>query len=96
MIQWLRHHTSTSGGVGSIPGPTCQAVQLKSKKKEKLKKYIRTRKGQNSRLNWQARFTRHLYSLFFLQDPYEMPRSGATILPLLGAETQALVVQAEA
>lgn len=55
-----------------------------------------TRKGQNSRLNWQARFTHHLYSLFFLQDPHEMPRSGATILPLLGPETQALVVQAEA
>ena len=35
VIQWLRHHTSTSGGMGSIPGPTCQAIQLKSKKKKK-------------------------------------------------------------
>ena len=32
VIQWLRHHTSTSGGLDSIPGPTCQATQLKSKK----------------------------------------------------------------
>ena len=61
VIQWLRHHTSTSGGLDSIPGPTCQATQLKSKKII----IIITRKGQKSRLNWQAPLTHHLYSLLF-------------------------------
>ena len=92
VIQWLRHHTSTSGGMGSIPGPTCQAIQLKSKKKKKDNNKERTKKQTKLAGTFHSS---PLFS-FFLQDPHEMPRSGATILPLLGPETQALVVQAEA
>ena len=38
VVQWLRHHASTAGGAGSIPGrgsSTCLVVQPKKKRKEK-------------------------------------------------------------
>ena len=35
MVQWLRLHTSTSGGMGSIPGQGSSACSHKKKKKER-------------------------------------------------------------
>ena len=41
MVQWLRLHTSTSGGMGSIPGQGSSACSHKKKKKERKLKIIK-------------------------------------------------------
>ena len=35
MVQWLRHHTSTARGIGSIPGQRTKIPHGMAKKKEK-------------------------------------------------------------